>query len=104
MPAEPAARLLRKYLRFSVRGLLVLVLVIAAALGWLVRGARTQRHAVAAIERAGGSVGYHSGWTHSPFPDAQEWWAPKWLVDAIGIDYFDLVDSVGFYGSGHLYR
>jgi hypothetical protein len=47
----------RKFLRFSVRGLIVLVLVIGAALGWFVRGARTQRDAVAAIERAGGSDG-----------------------------------------------
>jgi hypothetical protein len=84
-----------------VRGLLVLVLMIGAALVWFVSTARTQRDAVAAIERAGGSVGYHTGWTHKQFPKVQELWAPKWLVDAIGIDYFDRVDSVGFYGNGH---
>jgi hypothetical protein len=56
------ARSWRRYLRFSVRGLIVLVLVVGAGLGWTVRSARIQRDAVAAIERAGGSVGYHFQW------------------------------------------
>jgi hypothetical protein len=99
--ADPIPHPLRRFLRFSVRGLIVVVLVIGAGLGWIVREAHVQRDAVAAIERAGGSVRYHTGWTYSEFPEAQELWAPKWLVDAIGIDYFDQVDSVGFYGSGH---
>jgi hypothetical protein len=49
-----------------------------------------------------------TGWPHfvrhkslKESPVVQELWAPKWLVDAIGIDYFDRVDSVGFYGNGH---
>jgi hypothetical protein len=40
------------YLRFSVRGLIVFVLVIGAGMGWLVRSARIQCEAVAAIEQA----------------------------------------------------
>ena len=49
----------RRKLRFSVRSLLVLVLVIGGWLGWTVRNARIQREAVAAIRLAGGTVTYH---------------------------------------------
>jgi hypothetical protein len=38
-------------LRFSVRGLIVLVIVAGAALGWIVRQAHIQGDAVAAIIR-----------------------------------------------------
>jgi hypothetical protein len=37
---------------------MVLVLVIGASMGWLIRRARVQRAAVAAIQKAGGMVGY----------------------------------------------
>jgi hypothetical protein len=107
MPAKLASRPWRRFLRFSLRGLIVAVLVIGAGLEWVVREAHIQRDAVAAIKRACGSVGYHHGWTffirHDSSiesPVAQALWAPKWLVDAIGIDYFDRVDSVGFYLKG----
>jgi hypothetical protein len=42
----------------SLRALMVLVLACGAGLAWLVRSARIQRDAVAAIENAGGSVAY----------------------------------------------
>ena len=58
--ADPALRPWRRYLRFSVRGLIVLILVIGAGLGWIVRRASIQRNAVATIERAGGGVDYTS--------------------------------------------
>ena len=41
------------YLRFSIRGLIVLVLFTGGGLGWLIRGARIQREAVAALEKCG---------------------------------------------------
>ena len=56
--SKPASRRWRRYLRFSVRGLIVVVLVVGGWLGWIVRGARIQREAVAAITRAGGRVAY----------------------------------------------
>jgi hypothetical protein len=59
MPAGPVSHPWRRLLRFSVRGLIVLVLVIGAGLGWVVRSARIQREAVAAIKSAGGGVTYH---------------------------------------------
>jgi hypothetical protein len=87
--------------RLSVRALIVLVLVIGGGLGWIVHRARTQRLAVAAIERAGGRVGYYWKWydptTNPPTSLAKPW--PKWLVDAVGIDY--LADVVGVQLSGY---
>ena len=43
MPNEPVSRCWRRYLRFSVRGLIVVVLVIGLGLGWIVRGADAAR-------------------------------------------------------------
>ncbi len=87
MPAEPVSRPWRRFLRLSVRGLIVLVLVIGAWLGWLVRSARIQREAVVAIEDAGGAVSYD--WDRmSGNVSVGRPWAPEWLVDLIGVDYF----------------
>ena len=63
MSADPVSRPWRRNLRFSVRGLIVLVLVTGAALGLMVRtdrNARIERAALAAIKDAGGSVSYDS--------------------------------------------
>ncbi len=85
----------RRYLRFSVRGLIVLVLVIGGWLGWIVRSARIQREAVAAIKDARGQVWYDWEWSSGePIPDGKPW-APKFLVDLIGVDYFGHVTVVG---------
>ena len=89
MQAGPVSRTPRKYVRFSVRGSSVLVLVIAAALGWLVRSARIQGEAVAAITNAGGEVNYNWEWRNgTPIPGGQPW-APKRMVDLVGLDYFE---------------
>jgi hypothetical protein len=66
--SDPTPHPWRRFLRFSVRGLIVIVIVVGVALGWIVREAHIQRDAVAAIEKAGGSVRYD--W---------ESWVPKWL-------------------------
>jgi hypothetical protein len=76
-----------RYLRISVRGLIVLVLVLGGALGWIVNRAEVQRNAVAAIERAGGSVKYEWEWKDGrPNPSRTPRW-PRWLVDYIGPNY-----------------
>ena len=84
----------RRFLRFSVRGMIVLVLVIGGWLGWIVRSAGIQREAVAAIDQAGGEVKYDSGSTRTPTLKTHELWAPKWAVDALGVDYFGHVCEV----------
>ena len=93
--AKPVSRPWRRFLRFSVRGLIVVVLVIGAGLGWIVRQAHIQRDAVAAIRKAGGSVAYswESGRTGRRFRRGEPW-APSWLVDLIGVDFFGHVTDV----------
>ena len=55
-PAPPAKCRFR--IRLSVRGLMILVLVLSAGLGWVIRPARIQRNTVTAIQRLGGNVTY----------------------------------------------
>jgi len=85
--------------RFSLRGLLVMVLAIGTVLGWVVRSARIQRDAVAAIERAGGHVEYDYEYPHGIGTRNGEPWAPKWLVNLIGLDYFAHVAWVDLSGT-----
>jgi hypothetical protein len=92
--AKPASHPWRRFLRFSVRGIIFLVLVIGAALGWLVRSALMQREAVAAIEKAGGLVRHDSGSTAKAGSTMRELWAPMWAVDAVGVDYIANVCEV----------
>ena len=83
----------QRYLGIRLRGLIVLVLVLGSALGWIVNRAKFQRDAVAAIEKAGGSAKYEwelkDGW---PNRSGKPRW-PKWLVDRIGPDYFGHVSQ-----------
>jgi hypothetical protein len=84
----------RKYLRFSLRSLLVLILLIAGWLGWIVHRARAQRDAVAAILKLQGTVKYD--WERKDgrnLPNGKPWW-PGWLVSLFGIDYFARVTQV----------
>jgi hypothetical protein len=48
--------------RFSLRVMMVLVLVVGGGLEWVVRGARIQREAVAGVRRAGGTAWYDWQW------------------------------------------
>jgi hypothetical protein len=93
MPSGPVSRPWRRYLRFSVRGLIVLVLVIAVVLGWYVRSVRIQRDAVAAIEKAGGLTFYNI-----PRTPVVSWHEPsRWRTSVggyIGIDYVGHVSHV----------
>ena len=79
-----------------MRALIVLVLVIGGSIGWLVRGARIQREAVAAIEQAGGYVQYNWEWSGGNPDPAGKPWAPSWLVGYVGADYFGHVVTVNF--------
>lgn len=91
---KPDRQLCRRYLRLSLRTLVVLVLVIGGSLGWLAYTARVQHDAVAAIQKLGGTVSYD--WERKDgrsVPNGKPW-APRWLVDLIGIDYFSHVTQV----------
>jgi hypothetical protein len=92
--AKSVARPWRRFLRFSIRGLIVLLLVIGAGLGWLVRSARIQREAVAAVTKAGGRVSYDWEWSNWNAVPGGKPWAPRWLTELIGVDYFGNVTAV----------
>jgi hypothetical protein len=77
-----------------LRGLIVLVIVVGAGLGWIVRQAHVQRGAVATIEEAGGSVRYDWEWSNGKSLPGGKPWAPRWLVNLIGVDYFGHVTAV----------
>jgi Leucine-rich repeat (LRR) protein len=77
-----------------MRGLIVVVLVIGVGLGWIVREAHIQRDAVAAIKKAGGVVRYDWEWRDGNSIPGGEPWAPRWLTDRIGVDYFGRVTRV----------
>jgi Leucine-rich repeat (LRR) protein len=93
---RPVAYPWRRYVRFSVRGLMVLTLLIGVWMGWIVRSARIQREAVAAILAAGGSVSYESKVRGGVVLPATKSWTRRWLMDFLGIDYFDHVTAVAF--------
>jgi internalin A len=95
MQAGPVSPPWRRYLRFSLRGLIVVVLVIGVGLGWVVREAHIQRDAVAAIRRAGCSVMYNWEWSDGKLIPGGKPQAPSWLVDLVGVDYFGHVTVVG---------
>ena len=91
---KPLSRPWWNYVRFSLRALIVLVLLIGCGLGWPVRSAHVQRDAVAAIRRAGGNVLYDWEWNNGKSIARGKPWAPRWLTDLTGVDYFDHVTSV----------
>jgi hypothetical protein len=97
--ANTVSRPWRRFLRFSVRALIVLVLVIGAWLGWIVRSARIQREAVAAIRRAGGAVEYDWQRTSGKSTARDTPRAPAWLTDLIGVDHFGDVTTVTLRGA-----
>jgi hypothetical protein len=101
-PATKSRRRRRSF-RFSVRGLLVLILVIGCGLGWIahvVRSGRDQRRAVAAVYQAGGWVLYDTDWDEGQATSA---WKPRWprsLVDRIGVDYLGAVVFINLHDRG----
>ena len=97
----PTRRPVWSYVRFSVRGLIVVVLLIAVTLGRIVHPAHVQRDAVAAIARAGGTVDYdwQIGSNGRRLPNPKPW-APKWLVDQVGIDHFGHVARINLLKRG----
>jgi hypothetical protein len=93
-PTRPVSNPWHRYLRFRVRGLIVVVLLVGCWLGWIVRNARIQREAVAAIKNAGGSVMYDWEWQSGRRNRGGKPRAAKWLVNTLGVDYFGDVTYV----------
>jgi internalin A len=103
----------RRWKTISLRGLLLLVLVIAVWLGWIVQKARQQREAVAALQKLGGFVHYDWEFVDGPvkvprgnliwkptwgiLTPAKRPWAPNWLRLALGDEYFQSIVHVSLY-------
>ncbi len=104
MSDQPVRRPWWQRFRFSLRGLMIAIGILAVGAGWLVHRAHVQRDAVAAIERAGGEVMYDWQWRNGrKLPNGRIRW-PNWLVDRIGVDFFADVTYVnlGIRGSDEL--
>jgi hypothetical protein len=100
---RPVPRRRRAFFLVSVRGLLVLILIIGCALGLIARIARTgalQHRAVAAIYQAGGWVVYDTEWDQRVNTSAWTPRWPKWLVDRVGVDYLGNVVFVNLHDRG----
>jgi hypothetical protein len=84
----------RHWLRFSVRTLMIVLALFACTIGWLVHSAQVQRDAVEAIEATSGAVSYV--WQYKDGDEISNGrpWAPKWLVDLLGVDYFGSIALV----------
>lgn len=85
----------RRFLRFSLRTLVVLMLIICVALGWKVQQARNQRETVAWILQSGGSFYYdHQLYDDGDAVPNPQPPGPKWLTELLGVDYLDSVVEV----------
>ena len=71
-----------RYLRLSVRGLMLVVLAVGGCLGWWLHLARVQRQAVAAIRAAGGSISYE--WDVPGDPSTPGW--RRWVAEHVDVD------------------
>jgi internalin A len=94
MTAGEVSRPRRRFTQLSVRGLIVLVLIIGVWLGRLARTARVQSDAVTTIENTRVHVAYEWDVTDGHITLRGKPWAPTWLVNLIGIDYFGHVTQV----------
>ena len=81
-----ASLLFRSRFQFSIRSLLVLVVVVAIPCSWMMQEIKRQRKAVAAINESGGQVSWYG-----PF-------GPIWLTRLLGDDFFLAVYSVQWPG------
>src|SRR5579883_2352108 len=85
-------------LRFTVRLLLGLVVVLGCGLGWIAHKARTQRQAVARIKQLGGSVLYDFQEVRGGASSSTEPRGPRWLRRLIGDELFQEVVRVQLNG------
>jgi hypothetical protein len=78
----------------SLRLALALVAITAVGMGWFVHRVRSQQEGIELIRRHGGMFYYDFENEGASFPNAPRFWAPAWLVNDLGIDYFHRVTWV----------
>jgi hypothetical protein len=90
----------RRWLQFSLRGLLAALTITAIALGACVRSVARQKQAMSVIREAGGMVIYD--WMETALrtmSSAAQPAEPKWLRKLLGEDYFHRPVWIQFWGS-----
>ena len=85
MDVKPAKR--RRF-RYSLRGLMLLILVLCIGLGVWAEKARRQRLAVAAIFAQDGFAAYDYEMVNGDYQPGRHPSEPKWLLRVSGIDFF----------------
>ena len=91
----------RRWFQYSLRTLLLLVLLVSLPLSWLatkIQQKKAERRAVAEIERLGGEVEYDYEWGIAPLPPGATWEVsrpgPAWVRKLLGDDFFSDVVCV----------
>ncbi len=100
-PTPPPRPHPRRRLRVSLRGLMVLVVLIGGAAGWVANTIRTQRQSIAAVRAAGGDVRFdwekqQVGVSRGRPVYRREPAAPAWLRRWLGDELFQSVLSIVF--------
>jgi len=86
-------------LQRNLRAIMAIALVLAVLFGWREYVVHTQRDAVAAIERAGGSVSYDWDWRNGqPLRSSSLPRWRQWLIREFGPDLFGHVVAVNLHG------
>lgn len=80
----------KRWLRLSLRTLLVVVTVLCVVLGWKVRQVCRQKEALAWVAEHNGTVGfdYQKNWLEDSPDIFGTPPGPRWLHELIGVDYF----------------
>jgi hypothetical protein len=86
----------RRWLRYSLRTLLVFITVFGVWLGIKVDQARRQKRAVEQLLASGVQVGYKHQYVNGSFDPSIELNVPKWAQGLCGEDFFQTVTGVGF--------
>ena len=93
-PEKPPRR--RRRFTLSLRALMILVLIVGGGVGWKVNRARRQRLAIEAFQRIGASISFdYQHLDKNGIPIGVPW-APVWLRNYAGDEYFQEVTGVHF--------
>lgn len=93
-PQKPS----RRWLRFSLRTMLIAVALLCVWLAIVCQNAARQKHATEVIESAGGYFTYLSGDKDYPYIERREARDRLgWLRNLIGFDFFETVGEVDFW-------
>jgi hypothetical protein len=85
-----------RWVRLSLRAVMLIILAFAVWLSLAVNRARQQRAAVEAITKHGGWVHYDHDYVNGKFVSGRQPWGPIWLRRSLGDEYFQRIAHVNF--------